>query len=179
MTLAAYRVVQEGLINALRHAQATQVDINVHADGERMIVTIIDDGVGLPEQWALPGTLWPARLGGTHHAPGRRAEGCQSRIPRSLSQRRDSAGGEHMIRVLLVDDHAVVRTGFRLLLQSLAEVEVVAEAESGEVACQRYLELAPDVVVMDLAMPGMGGLEALRRIRARDPQARDTGALGA
>jgi two-component system invasion response regulator UvrY len=77
-----------------------------------------------------------------------------------------------MIRVLLVDDHAVVRTGFRLLLQSLADVSVVAEAESGEAACQRYLELTPDVVVMDLAMPGMGGMEALRRIRARHPQAR-------
>jgi two-component system, NarL family, invasion response regulator UvrY len=77
-----------------------------------------------------------------------------------------------MIRILLVDDHAVVRTGFRLLLQSLAEVEIVAEADSGEAACQRYLELTPDVVVMDLAMPGMGGLEALRRIRARDPQAK-------
>jgi two-component system invasion response regulator UvrY len=77
-----------------------------------------------------------------------------------------------LIRVLLVDDHAVVRMGFRLLLQSQADMSVIAEAESGELACQRYSELRPDVVVMDLAMPGMGGLEALRRILAHDPQAR-------
>jgi two-component system, NarL family, invasion response regulator UvrY len=77
-----------------------------------------------------------------------------------------------MIRVLLVDDHAVVRTGFRLLLQSIGEVSVVAEAESGEAACQLYSELEPDVVVMDIAMPGMGGLEALRRMKARHPQVR-------
>ena len=77
-----------------------------------------------------------------------------------------------MIRVLLVDDHAVVRTGFRLLLQSQPDINVVAEAQSGEAACQMYAELTPDVVVMDLGMPGMGGLEALRRIRARNSAAR-------
>jgi two-component system invasion response regulator UvrY len=77
-----------------------------------------------------------------------------------------------MIKVLLVDDHAVVRTGFRLLLQSKPDITVVAEAHSGESACQMFAELQPDVVVMDLGMPGMGGLEALRRIRARNSAAR-------
>ncbi len=77
-----------------------------------------------------------------------------------------------MIRILLADDHAVVRMGFRLLLQSAQHMTVIAEAESGEAACRLYLEHAPDVVVMDLRMPGMGGLEALRRIRARDSHAK-------
>ncbi len=77
-----------------------------------------------------------------------------------------------MIRVLLVDDHALVRTGFRLLLQAHPGTSVVGEADSGESACKRYDELTPDVVVMDLAMPGMGGMEALRRIRAHHPEAR-------
>ena len=75
-----------------------------------------------------------------------------------------------MITVLLVDDHAVVRTGFRLLLQSVAEVSAVHEAESGEVACQRYTELAPDVIVMDLAMPELNGLDAIRQIRKDAPE---------
>ncbi len=77
-----------------------------------------------------------------------------------------------MIRVLLVDDHAVVRMGFRLLLQSNPDMTVIGEADSGEIACQLYSELSPDVVIMDLAMPGMGGLEALRRIHSRHPQAK-------
>lgn len=72
------------------------------------------------------------------------------------------------IRVMLVDDHAVVRMGFRLLLQGAADVQVVAEAESGEAACNDYAKVKPDVMVMDLSMPGIGGLEAITRILARN-----------
>lgn len=77
-----------------------------------------------------------------------------------------------MTRVMLVDDHAVVRVGFKMLLQAAPDIEVIAEADSGESACLKYAEVAPDVVVMDLAMPGMGGIEAVRRILARDSRAR-------
>jgi len=76
-----------------------------------------------------------------------------------------------MIRVMLVDDHALVRMGFRMLLAD-AEVDVVAEADTGEQACADYARVRPDVVVMDLSMPGMGGLEAVRRLIAQDPKAR-------
>jgi len=76
------------------------------------------------------------------------------------------------IRVLLADDHAVVRAGYRVLLQNTNDIEVVAEADSGERACRAFADLQPDVVVMDLTMPGIGGLEAIRRMVARDPNAR-------
>lgn len=76
------------------------------------------------------------------------------------------------IRVLLADDHAVVRAGYRVLLQNTTDIEVVAEADSGERACRAFADLQPDVVVMDLSMPGMGGLQAMRRMVARDPHAR-------
>lgn len=76
-----------------------------------------------------------------------------------------------MIRVMLVDDHALVRMGFRMLLAD-AQLEVVAEAGDGEQACQLYPGTKPDVVVMDLSMPGMGGMEAVRRLLAQDPKAR-------
>ena len=76
------------------------------------------------------------------------------------------------IRVMLVDDHAVVRMGFKLLLQGADDIEVVAEAESGEEAIKRYLDIKPDVVVMDISMPGIGGLEAVTRLLAKDPTAK-------
>lgn len=76
------------------------------------------------------------------------------------------------ISVLLVDDHAIVRAGFRMLLAATDSIEIIAEAERGESACQLYLEKQPDVVVLDLSMPGIGGLECIRRICSRDQQAK-------
>lgn len=71
-------------------------------------------------------------------------------------------------RVMLVDDHALVRMGFRMLLAACEDLEVVAEADNGEEALQRLAQGGIDLVVLDLSMPGMGGLETLRRLRAKD-----------
>jgi len=78
----------------------------------------------------------------------------------------------NVINVMLVDDHAVVRMGFKLLLDAAADIKVVAEAENGEQAVRAYGEHQPDVVVMDITMPGIGGLEAIERILAKDKHAR-------
>jgi two-component system invasion response regulator UvrY len=75
------------------------------------------------------------------------------------------------IRVLLTDDHEVVRAGYARLLEYTPDIDVIAEASSGEEAYTCYFECRPDVLIMDLNMPGMGGLEACRRIMARDPKA--------
>jgi NarL family two-component system response regulator LiaR len=72
--------------------------------------------------------------------------------------------------VLLVDDHAVVRAGLRLFLADQADLEVVGEAEDGASAVAQAQELAPDVVLMDLRMPGLDGIAATRQIRAARPQ---------
>jgi DNA-binding NarL/FixJ family response regulator len=74
--------------------------------------------------------------------------------------------------IVLVDDHAVVRAGVRRLLEQETLFEVIGEAESGEKAYQILAELKPDVMVMDLSMPGMGGLESIRRILMRYEKAK-------
>ncbi|MEW8336545.1 MAG: response regulator transcription factor [Candidatus Thiodiazotropha sp.] len=76
------------------------------------------------------------------------------------------------INVILADDHVVVRSGLTRLLEQNSEIRVIAEAENGEQAYQLYAEHLPDILVMDLSMPGMGGLEALRRIIGDWPDAR-------
>jgi DNA-binding NarL/FixJ family response regulator len=70
-----------------------------------------------------------------------------------------------MIRVLLADDHTIVRQGVRLCLEAMGDIEVVAEAEDGQIAVQLANQLRPDVAVVDLTMPRLNGVEAIRQIR--------------
>lgn len=80
--------------------------------------------------------------------------------------------GKIMTKIMLVDDHDLVRTGVRRLLEDNPDLEIVGEACSGEEAISLVRELNPDVVLMDLNMPGIGGLEATKKIKHLSPQVR-------
>mgnify|MGYP001554099865 FL=1 len=75
------------------------------------------------------------------------------------------------VTVLLVDDHPVVRAGYRRLLESTVDIRIVGEASSGETGYALYRTCRPDVVVLDLSMSGIGGLETIRRIKMSDSSA--------
>ena len=74
--------------------------------------------------------------------------------------------------VLLVDDHVVVRQGLKALLADEPDIEVIGEASNGREALDRLAELAPDVILMDISMPGLNGIEATRQIQQRYPDVR-------
>ena len=74
------------------------------------------------------------------------------------------------IRLLLVDDHEVVRTGLRMLLESQSDIKILAEASTGAEAIQMAREFKPDVVVMDITLPDITGIEATRRLKERQPE---------
>ena len=76
------------------------------------------------------------------------------------------------INILLVDDHSVVRMGFKMLIENESDMAVISEAESGELGIMAYKEHKPSVVIMDITMPGMGGLDAIERIIAFDKKAK-------
>jgi len=79
---------------------------------------------------------------------------------------------DHSRKIMLVDDHAIVREGYRAILQKQRGLDVIAEAADGIEAYDLFKSLRPDLTIMDLAMPGIGGVESIRRMRQWDPTAR-------
>ena len=185
--LFAYRIVQEALTNVLKHAgPGARTEVRLGSDRNGIVIEVVDDGNGSEPPSAAAGPFRPADspvdsdrqtpVGGARHrrdagagptagrdpggpaAPGRRVPG--RRPPAHRRRARMS------IRVAVVDDQALVRGGFAMVLRIHDDIEVVAEAGTGLEAIEVARQHRPDVILMDIRMPDMDGLEATSRILA-------------
>ncbi len=166
---ALYRLAQESLTNARRHARSvTRVGIDVRRDGGTVRLRVSDDGQTDPGAAAEPGfgLMGMAEraqlLGGSLSAgPGPR---------RWLGGRGRAAGGAAgmSIRVVVADDQELVRTGLVMILGAQPDLEVVGEAADGLAALDLATRLRPDVLLVDIRMPGLDGIEVTRRLAGPD-----------
>ncbi len=205
LTLAGllYGAVQELLFNVVKHAGAGAAEVRISATDERIVVTVADDGAGFDaaggsggrsgfgllavrERFGLVDGRFEIEArsgGGTRVAltvpfvpadprPDPQGVAADSRAPAMVAPESRSDGS---LRVVLVDDHDVVRQGLAQLLGEDGGVEIVGQAASGEEGVRLCRRHRPDVVVMDLNMPGISGDEATRRIVAERPGTRVVG----
>ncbi|MCC7371293.1 MAG: GAF domain-containing protein [Chloroflexi bacterium] len=176
---ALFRIGQEALSNVRKHAHARRVRVAL-TYGERSVRLLIeDDGRGFDHRASMPTQDGGFGLSGIEQraaligadvevdsSPG---WGTRVRVLAPNAPTFEPTPALTPVRVLLADDHALVRQGVRRMLDSMPGLTLVAEAEDGQEAVARTLELAPDVVLMDVSLPGIDGLEAIRRIHADLP----------
>ena len=174
--VAAFRIVAEAVTNIVRHAGARHATVRLAlTDGELMIM-VADDGPASRTTrwrasvvvdaralrragWAVPGDLAPTPRGGTV---------VRAWFPAGTRKRyHDQA---ESVRVLIADDHPVFRDGLASLLAPRSDIEVVGRAADGIEAVQLCRDLAPDVVIMDIQMPRLNGIEATRQVTAAQPE---------
>jgi DNA-binding NarL/FixJ family response regulator len=194
--VATYRIVFEALNNVAKHSHATHCDIRLRI-ADYLLIDVTDNGVGLPDRVQagvgissirervieLGGscTFQNVAGGGAHLAA--RLPMFQAPDPATSETRAArlepqpvsvSAPGREIrepIRVLLVDDHRFFRDGVRTVLQTAEDIKVVAEAASGNEAIALATTLQPNIVLMDLQMPGLNGIETTQRILRVSPGA--------
>jgi len=191
-----YRTAQEMLFNVVKHARTKEARLRLQRVRDQVWLTISDQGQGF-DPHALGRTagfgLFSIRervqlLGGRMKIRSARGRGStfliavpdiQAPSPDApaasggpIKRRHTDSAGEQPLRVLLVDDHKVVREGLAALLSEQQDMEVVGQAGNGREAVDLAFQLAPDVVIMDAAMPVMAGDEATRQIKLHLPQTR-------
>lgn len=173
--LTVYRVVQEGLTNVLRHSAAGQASVAVSHRGDHVLATVRDPGPTKPPRPSTNKRAWAGRHERTGARLRRRPH--RSRIggrrirgqgPPSAAARlvtgSQSRPGQHAIRLVIVDDQTLVRRGFALILGEEPDMVVVGEAADGKQALAVCRDVEPDVVLMDVRMPVMNGLDATRAL---------------
>ena len=171
LDISAYRIIQEGLTNVLRHGGPV-AHLDIQRSPTQLRIDIRDDGRPPDSGPATPGTGHGltgirervALFNGTVTAEPETGGGFRLTVQLPI----DTPGGHAMIRVAVVDDQALVRAGFEMLLDSAPDLDVVGSAADGAAAIDLVVRTQPDVVLMDIRMPVMDGLDATRRILTDD-----------
>jgi signal transduction histidine kinase/ActR/RegA family two-component response regulator len=193
-----FQAARELLFNVVKHAQTDAAWVSLEQTDSHAVLTVRDLGCGFDPERSLRESesfgLFHVRerllqVGGTLHVESSRGHGTRvvlavpvlstdvpaRKIPQAVSETPLSQSSGPKMRVLLVDDHQIVRKGLSGLIAVGEGVEVVAEASDGLSAVELAKSLQPDVIVMDVNMPRMNGIEATRQIKAASPQIRIIG----
>ena len=175
----AYRLIQEALTNAARHAGVSEVSVRVWLQESSLHLQVEDEGAGFVPEAALAANKTSGLAGMRERTRLLGGQLVIDSVPekgpnswRDYRWARDR--GEHImpISVFLADDHAVVRRGIRSILEAEADFIIVGEASDGLETVRLVERLAPDLLILDIMMPGLNGLDALRIIKQRVPQTR-------
>jgi DNA-binding NarL/FixJ family response regulator/anti-sigma regulatory factor (Ser/Thr protein kinase) len=189
MNVLLFESIREILFNVVKHAAVDEAHVDVRYADNRLRITVLDQGLGFdPDSVRSSGTssrgfgLFSIRerldlLGGEleiDSAPGKGTR-VMLNAPVILASSSSVPGRDALIRIILVDDHPVLRDGLARLFAQEPDIEVVGEASDGRAAIELATKLIPDVVLIDVNMPGLGGIEATRIIRERLPQVKVVG----
>ena len=182
LQITVFRSVQEFLLNAVKHARASSVRIHLVKEAGWLRVEVADDGVGFVA--SADGSFQPDHggfglfsirerlkvLGGALEISSSPGKGSSFDSFGARPRKRSRGGAAIMIRILIADDHKIIVDGLRSLLEKNGALKVVGQASDGLTAVRLAAAIAPDLVIMDISLPGLNGIDATRRILEANPR---------